>query len=339
MRIKTKRPSVFLLLILWAVVLAQVPCMGGSPPQQATETQVSIHLSDSLATVGDRVQLKIIVKTTADVDKITLSSENKEFEVIEQKPTGKRRQQDYTIFEKEMDIAFFKLGEFNVGPFKIDLKKNEEVIDTRETNSVPITVKSVLQEEDKDIRPLKNLIDIEGNPFYVMKFVLIAIAVIALAIIIYIVIKRRKLRGKIEKKPLLSPLEEFQASVTELAGKDLVGKGKPKVHFLELTQIIKRFLHRDYRFNAEDLTTYETLYELKRREQEVPAINHFDFLMNTADLVKFAKFVPDEGVMGQVSGKLEGLFGIYKQRIAEAEAQARRAQAVPGTPGDKEKAS
>ena len=283
----------------------------------AAETQVSISVSDNLATIGDRIHLKIIVKTNADVDKITLKAKEKDFDVLDQGPTQKHTQEDYTVFEKDIQVAFFKVGEFNVGPFEIDLKKDEKVIETRETNSVPVTIKTVLNDEDKDIKPLKSLIEIKGDPFYILKYVLIGVAII-IAVVVFIFWLKRRRRVSVKEVPLLSPVEELEALIKELFGKELFEKGKMKQFFTELTQVLKNFLHRTYGINAEDFTTYETLYELKKVEKEAPPINSMEFLFNTSDLVKFAKFEPDTRVMAEISGKIEDTVSIYKVRAALA---------------------
>jgi len=288
----------------------------------ASETQVSISVSDNLATIGDRIRLKIIVKTTSEADNITEKTFQKDFEILEQTPFQKRKQQDYMVFEKEIEIAFFKTGDFNVGPFDIHLKKKNKVIETRETNSIPVTIKTVLKEEDKDIKPLKDLIEIKGNPFYILKYVIIAVVLIIAVILLILWIKKRKKKASMVEKPLLSPLEEFELRIKELFDKKLFEKGKIKVFFLEMTQVLKRFLHRTYQFNAEDFTTYETLYDLKKHEGEVIIVNNMEFLFNTSDLVKFAKFVPGSDVLGEVLKKIEGTIQVYKQRIpARQEAQ------------------
>jgi hypothetical protein len=290
---------------------------GRFPVALAAETQVSISLSDNLAFIGDRILVKVIVKTTADADRITVEPPvRKDFEILLENPTRKRKQQDYTVLEKDLEIAFFKTGEFYVGPFRTGLNKNDKVIETRETNSVPVTVKSVLKEEDKDIKPLKDPVEIRGNPKYIIRYVLLALAVVVLIVLLILWIKKRKKKAVKEEEPLLSPLEELELKIKELYRMNLFEKGKVKLFFLDLTQIIKQFLHRTYGFNAEDFTTYETFYELKRRETEAVLLNNMEFLFNTADLVKFAKFIPDAAVLEEVSGKLEHTIGIYKKRAA-----------------------
>jgi hypothetical protein len=286
------------------------------------ESQVSISASDNLAAIGDRITLKIIVKTTEEIDKINLEPENQQFEVLAEQPTQMRKQQDYTVFEKVLSVAFFKTGEFNLGPFSVQLLKGEEVIESKKTNSVPVTVNSVLTDEDRDIKPIKSPIEIEGNPFYIMKYVFLALAVIFL--IWFLVWYWRKKRRATPPPPPtpLSPLEELVRRLRELMEKKLPDKGKIKLHFIELTRILKHFLFRSYHFNAEDFTTFETMLELGRKEKDVSILDNMRFLFNTADLVKFARFIPDPSVYTELSGKIEQVIASYKQRLT-AEQQAK----------------
>lgn len=288
----------------------------------AAETQVSISISDNLATIGDRIRVKIIVKTTAETDKIRLQVGKTDFEILEEQPEQKHRQQDYMVLEKNIDVAFFKLGDFNIGPFEVILLKGEEEIEKRETNSVPVTVKSVLREEDKDIKPLKDPVDIKGDPFYLLKYVIIAVVLIAIIIVAIILIKRMRERPATVEEPLLSPEEELEKRVKELAERKLFEKGKTKIFFIELTQILKHFLRRVYKFNAEDFTTYETMADLKRREKEVIILNNMEFSFNTADLVKFAKFEPDASVLDEVLKKVAEIVRVNRERAAAAAQEA-----------------
>ncbi len=293
------------------------------------ETQVSISASDNLAAIGDRIHLKILVKTNTDVDTIKVTTtEEKAFEILDQKPTIQSKQKEYMIFEKNIQVAFFKVGDFNVGPFNVDLLKDKVVKDSRETNSIPVTVKTVLKEEDKDIKPLKDLIELKGNPFYILKYVLLALLILGLIITIIMVILHYRNKPPVIEAPKLSPLEELEKGILHLNAQQLADKGKIKFHFLQLTQILKHFLHRTYGFNAEDLTTYETMRTLQKQESASIVINNLQFLFDTADLVKFAKFMPDTDVMDEIMGKIEEMIMLYKERIAEEERRQQQQEAA-----------
>jgi hypothetical protein len=302
-------PAALLLVFLFLL-------LGGSPAR-AAETQVSISASNYLVFIGDKINLKIIVKTThANVREIKIQTEKRDFDILDQLPTEKRQQTDYMVFEKTLVIAFFKTGDFEIGPFDVQLMKENETLESKKTNSIPVTVKSVLKEEDKDIKPLKSLIDIKGNPWYFLKYVIAALVVLGLVIFLILWIRKRKKAAPLPPKPLMSPLEELESLLKALAEKKLIETGKLKLHFIQLTQIIKNFLHRYYGFNAEDSTSEETLYYLKRDETDGLIQDDMRFVLNTADLVKFAKFIPDPPVFAEINGKIQEMVTRYKLRIS-----------------------
>lgn len=309
-------PAALLLVFLFFLTAA------GSPAA-AAETQVSISASNNLVFIGDKINLKFIVKTTLEnVREIKIQTEKRDFDILDQQPTVKRQQADYMVFEKTLIIAFFKTGTFEIGPFDVQLLKENEILESKKTNSIPVSVKSVLKKEDKDIKPLKSLIDIKGNPWYLLRYVIAALVLLGLVIFLILWIRKRRKAVPLPPKPLMSPLEELESLLKALAEKKLIETGKLKLHFIQLSQIIKNFLHRYYGFNAEDLTSEETLYYLNRDETDGLIPDNMRFVLNTADLVKFAKFIPDAPVFTEIDGKTQEMVTRYKLRIS------------PPSPGD-----
>lgn len=325
---KNRKSTNRLILVLFLVLLISflLPVQPG-----LAESQVSISTSDNLVTIGDRIHVTIIITTNDDVDKIKLKPQNKEYELAEESEILKRREREYTVFEKNIQLVFFKTGEFEIGPFLVELLKGQEVIETKTTNSVPVTVKTVLTEEDKDIRDLKNPIEFKGDPFYVLKYVIIAV-VLTLLIVFLVMWWKKRRAAKPEPVILLSPLDELQMRVKELYDKKLYEKGRAKEHFIELTRIFKHFLFRTYHFQAEDFTTYETMLVLTQKESDGTVIDNMRFLFNTADLVKFARFVPDSRVLSEISGKIDQLNATYRQRYQAEAARAEAQQAAGRNP-------
>jgi hypothetical protein len=278
------------------------------------DTQVSISTSASLATIGDRINLKILVKTSDDLREVRISTDQKDFEVIEEKDVQKRKEKEYTVFEKNITLTFFKIGDFDIEPFKIDLVKDGKVIETKKTNSIPITVKSVLKEEDKDIKPLKDLVDLKGNPFYVLKYVIIILVIALVVVLIVLWVKKRARKGQIAAPPPLPPVEELASGIKKLWEQNLLEKGKVNLFFIRLTKIMKRFLYRKYDFNAEDSTTYETLYYLKNKEQEALILDNMGYVFEISDLAKFAKYIPEANVPVDILARIDEMVAEYKKR-------------------------
>jgi hypothetical protein len=280
-----------------------------------SETQVSISSSTNLVTIGDRINVKLILKTSIRAQKVNFISKGKDFEIISEKLLPSKIQGDYILFEKNITISFFKTGDFNIGPFIVELIKNGEIIETKQTNSVPIRVKSVLTKEDKFIKPLKDLIEIKGNPFCVLKYVIAFFVFAILVVLIIFLLRRRKRYFTLKQELILSPIEELELRVNELIEQKMFEKGRIKRFFTDLTIIIKHFLSREYKFSAEDFTTYETLLYLKAKEKEALIVDDLEFLFNVSDLVKFAKFVPESNTFTTTCNKIRDIIISFKKRV------------------------
>lgn len=289
------------------------------------ETQVTVSVSSTTATIGERITLKFIVRTSAKSDSIKISQGKPEFEFIEEEKLSISDVDGLRTFEKNFKISFFKTGEFSAGPFNIGLMKNGDVIENLVSNTIPVNIRSVLNEEDKDIKPLKDLTEIKGNPFHLLKYLLIALSIAAVIFLILYFIKRRKNRGIKTITPPLPPEEEFRNRIESLWRSDLLKTGKTKMFFLALTESYKLFMTRLYRFNAEDLTTYEIIDNLRNYEEDNRVAENFDPVFLISDLAKFAKYYPTETEMEEIRKNLFGIIELIRGRRKKEEEEEENA--------------
>lgn len=285
------------------------------------ESQVSISTADHTATIGDRVRINVIAKTTAEINAISLEIPKKDFEVISEEALAERKSKNYRVFETRLTVSFFSTGDFFVGPFEVKLLKNNRVIETKKSNSLEIRIRSVLEKNDRDIKALKNPVPLHGNPFYVLRYVLIVLLILGLIVFLVFVIRRRKLKKSETPEINLSPLEELQMRIKELKEKKLFDKGRFKPFFIRLTDIIKHYLCRQYHFNAEDLTTTETLIALEKKDKDPRLHESLDSLFSTSDLVKFAKYIPALGDYKIIEETVNTIVSIQKSKFTIPETQ------------------
>ena len=118
------------------------------------------------------------------------------------------------------------------------------------------------------------------------------------------------------RPPLLSPLEELQNGLRNLMKQGLFGRGRVREFCLRLTPIIKRFLNRNYNFNAEDLTSTETLALLSEKDTDPILIDIISLLLDLSDRVKFARFQPGPPGEAKLEAAMNELVEIYRQREA-----------------------
>jgi hypothetical protein len=257
----------------------------------------------------------IVVKSPEEISEIQQTDNHKTYEIISEGTLEKSRIGGQFVVKKKITIAFYKTGDFEIGPVFVKILKNGDIQEELETNSIPIKVNSTLTDDDKDIKDLKNLIQLDGDPFYILKYIFIILAVIGLVIFGILWLKKRKNRAAIQPEVLLSPLGEFEKNIDELRKKNYFHQGKKKFFAEQLTVVVKQFLHRNYKFNAEDLTTYEVMQYLKGRESENLILNHMHSVQNVADLVKFAKYDLSEKSYDEIFNCLKEMIPVYRGRL------------------------
>jgi len=279
-----------------------------------SDSQVSVSVSSTTATIGEKITLKFIIRTSTGGDSIKISPGKSDFEFVEEAVLLISDNDGVKTFEKDFVISFFKTGEYNVGPFNLSLIKKGEIIEKFISNSIPVNIRSVLEKNDRDIRPLKDLSEIEGNPFYLLKYVLFILIIAIIIFLIIFFLKRRKKGPAQIISVSLHPEVEFMKKIESLWRSDLLNKGKTKKFFLTLTEDYKIFMSRLYNFNAEDLTTYEIMHNLRNFEKDDNIPGNFDQVFLISDLSKFAKYTPSESEVEDVRTNLFRIIELVGER-------------------------
>lgn len=305
---------------IFAVVLALMVLV----PLSA-DNQVSLAASPQSARIGDRIDIHIIVKTAPDVQDIGVNGEPRDFDIIEQKTLPVRNFPDYRLFEKIITIAVFRIGELAVGPFDVTLIRKGTEGERIVSGTLSIRIHSVLEESDKDIKPLKKPMEMRGRPWFLLRYLIIPLILLIAAWLAVLIIKERKKILAARAGPLPDPEEELAMRIRELAARGLLEKGKAKELFIRFTDILRRFFDRYYGFDADDLTTRETLFQLRRTEKEERVSGEIETILVTSDLVKFAKFIPESKTVDGLFAAVDRLVHVYRARRAASQAKVHAA--------------
>jgi hypothetical protein len=151
---------------------------------------------------------------------------------------------------------------------------------------------------NKDIKPIAepvspglNWLKIFG---YVMLYLLI-LGVIFLVIFLY-VRNRRKERRALPQQPFIRrpPWEIAIESLLELRKTDLPGTGDVKGYYISLSAIIRQLVSDMYKMEAMELTTDEVIQKLHDKFIGHSNIDLLSGILNLADSVKFAKYIPNQ---------------------------------------------
>lgn len=264
-----------------------------SCPLFAGSISLSTEIDKKKATIGDTIHFSLIV--TAD---------EKEHIVMPKlgESLGQFDIRDYSIepFEKQKDglfvqrynyvIANYAVGKYAIPPIQLEYKKDDNT-QILSSDTVEVEIISTTEHKAKDIKDIKDVYSIERK--YGL-YIAIAAAFLILALIIFFIWKRFKQKKQLHdtepEKIMLPPYEEAIQAFETLLSKQYIENSKVKLFYVELSEIIKRYLGRVFDIVTMERTTDEILYELKNVSvKNMPIIEEF---LTNSDLIKFAKFNP-----------------------------------------------
>lgn len=184
-------------------------------------------------------------------------------------------------------LAAFAAGDLKLPVFKFVYQGVNAPVETLKSEPVPVTITSVLPKDMKDINDVKKMCEF---PNY-LPLVLLLVLLAALTAVYFGYRLYNKLRkGRTLTAPALPPWDEALLALEKLNALNLVAQGFVKRYYYALSEILKRYIERRYEFNAVEQTTTEIMYTM--RYHKVPERDDFGKFFNRADMVKYAKFVP-----------------------------------------------
>ena len=143
------------------------------------------------------------------------------------------------------------------------------------------------------IKDIKGPVSFPANHFFLI--IIAAIASLAALIFLITFFLKRYLKKKTES-PFIPREPADQIAYQALAGlkaKDLPRFGKIKEYYIELSDIVRRYMENRFSFRAPEMTTEEFLYFLRESDSLNGAHkNSLKQFLNHCDLVKFAKYGP-----------------------------------------------
>jgi hypothetical protein len=195
-------------------------------------------------------------------------------------------------------------------------------LQTLNTNPINFTVHTVSVQLNEEIKDVKEPIKIPLHWKTIMLYLLIALAVAALAYFIY---RRYKKKHEGDELKEISPgIPSFVTALNnlhQLEEEKLWQKGKVKEYHSRITGIIRRYFEDRFYLPALELTTSEAMERLRDRFDTTEILQTTEEFLNNADLVKFAKYnpVPDlnAAMMKQAYEIVEKT--IPKEKVPESE--------------------
>lgn len=196
--------------------------------------------------------------------------------------------------ESIFSLTTFTTGDYIIPPIPIEFMLADSTMKILISEPVPIKVKSLLADaaDTADIRDIKGPIDFKAG--LSMWYYLIGSAVIVVIAALFVWWRIRRKRGK--PSGPIDTRESWEIAFEGLAvlkEKHYPAAGEYKQFYVELTEIVRAFLQRIYEIPVLDMTTYEFLSVIVEKDIGEALYNTLKGFLEYADLVKFAKLVPE----------------------------------------------
>lgn len=252
----------------------------------AQDLQIKASVNPSQIQIGDRFQYQISVSSPESlaVDLPGLvgnlgSFEVKDMKVSETSEAGKK------IRHWNLTLSTFIGGDFMLPPQIVEAYYGTDTLRTH-TEPVPVRVTGRVSDKDEDILDIEQPVPDPNLPWWIWLIAGVVAVPLLFFLIRYLIRKFKKAAAP----PALPPYEEATIAMVELRARKWLEGGMQAEYFFAQGQILRRYLHRQYKADVLDATTQE----LRDRVQSVSEVGEelralwLSYCQET-DLVKFAK--------------------------------------------------
>ncbi|WP_410504747.1 hypothetical protein [Maribacter sp. ACAM166] len=243
-------------------------------------------------------QIKWTVTVEVDTTAQVIFPEGQTFsplETVEAFATDTTRKKDRLTLQKIYALTQFDSGAYKLPAQRIEINGTGFMTDSMLINVATIPV-DTLNQKMYDIKPL---INVEKSTTEFWKYLLIGILVLlVLGGLFYWFVLRKKALTEEEKVALLPPYDRALLELKRLENSKYLIQDEYKQYYSELTAIVRSYLEEDVHVTALESTTGQLIEKLELLKDagelrlDDDTIKQFQQILQTADLVKFAKNKP-----------------------------------------------
>lgn len=216
------------------------------------------------------------------------------FEVLEQSKTDTILNGSQMELIKKYTLTQFDEGDYVVPRLSVYIdEKNHQ------TNLFNIKVNNVTVDTLKQpMHDIKAQIGGETDTDKLWKYIVAIVLCFLAGLAAYFIIKRIQNKNLTEEDLYKTPLERVTKKLQLLDGKRLVLNGDVKSYYSEMTDVIRDYIEEVFEIPAKESTTSEVIQMLfqtiqsKKLQLSKESVNDLKRVLQTADLVKFAKSEP-----------------------------------------------
>lgn len=261
--------------------------------------EVKVETNTKNIKIGEQIQYKVSVETPADTP--VSFPEGQTFaplEMVKTRAADTLRDGGKYRLVKEYYLTQFDEGKYTIPSQKIRINNKDYFTDSLlvEVHTVAI---DTLKQPLYDIKPIQDV----KKPFTSYGWILTIIAAVLLLLIVafvYFVFIRKKKFPFLQIQKKLPPFDRAIQDLKELQNSKYLIQSQHKEYYTRLTDIVKAYLEEEVHILAKESTTDELLTKINLLQEKgklnlnQETITNLKRVLQTADLVKFAKNKPSD---------------------------------------------
>jgi len=275
------------------VLLLLLSCLQGFAQKSP---KVTTEIDTNFISIGDQLTWK--VTAAVGLKDQVIFPEGQTFsplEMVRSFATDTTKNENQILLEKR-----YALTQFDPGSYKLPIQRIEINGKGYFTDSLLIKVTSIpVDTTVQKLYDIKPLIAVnESAPTYWKYFFIGLLFLLVVGGLIYWFVIREKPLTEEEKVALLPPYDRALLELKRLENSKYLIKDEFKEYYSELTGIVRSYLEEDAHVSALESTTDQLITKLEllrdsgKLSLDKDTIDKFKSILQTADLVKFAKSKP-----------------------------------------------
>lgn len=282
-----------LIITIWILSASVQLKAQGNVEAWAKMDSSSIMIGDQVGmTLGIKVPDNFVVEWPQYADTVT-----SHIEVIKKQDIDTTRKDGNVILSQLYTITSFDSGYFEIPPaeFRFHPAGDTTAKYIANTNTLFLNVTTPVVDTTKAFKPIVGPVREPYTFAEIFPWVLLGLVVIGGIVFLIWYIRRKKKNKPLfvrKPKPALPPDVEAIQNLEELRLAKVWQQGKVKEYYTQLTDIMRHYFERRYRFDAPEMTSDEILEQLTEERVNDQALGKIKDVLQLADLVKFAKAQP-----------------------------------------------
>ena len=261
--------------------------------------EVKVETNTKNIKIGEQIQYKVSVETPADTP--VSFPEGQTFaplEMVKTRAADTLRDGGKYRLVKEYYLTQFDEGKYTIPSQKIRINNKDYFTDSLlvEVHTVAI---DTLKQPLYDIKPIQEVKKTFTSYGWILTIIAAVLLLLIVAFVYFVFIRKKKFPFlQIQKK--LPPFDRAIQDLKELQNSKYLIQSQHKEYYTRLTDIVKAYLEEEVHILAKESTTDELLTKINLLQEKgklnlnQETITNLKRVLQTADLVKFAKNKPSD---------------------------------------------